>query len=541
MPLYVLPNGDVGKVVYDLKRVCDSDPGLTIDLTPQTATAPDGSSSTVLGSGLVTYAPSVSSLGSQVLTSLTRARAYIGIRAEGSEFPVALPGSGGQFPLAQAGGITWYDQYPAPRLIEIVYDPSGCFGRGYFVLDGSGAHIPLESYVALFHELVHAVHLTTSFPSGSIGNAEQDAITVENQYRASHAMPIRVGHDGGCVAPPPKSPPAGGKRTGRSGCLIATAAFGSAESPEVEMLRTMRDDLLTDSRTGREVYEKWASKYYTFSPLVSSLMNRDEDLREMVRWSFVEPVMGFVSFLTAYPDANPDVLPTPWREYLIEMRRRFEEWSEYIPLPVDFDGMSPEETVLEIATLIKYRLWSDSVLRKYLEELNEAGVIPVLVEAPEYSRISDLLHERAVPDAVADRLMSTVLVRPSSTAAEETGGVLAAFGSQHLAQVPADNSAWYYTVNVKNSSQEVFDHVVCFFNFTDKTGVGLWREWIVAPGDVRTFNLGICGSMKSYVLGFFQGDKLVFQFPDAGDMTPQLASQIRPADTERCADSWEIF
>lgn len=47
--------------------------------------------------------------------------------------------------------------------------------------------------------------------------------------------------------------------------------------------------------------------------------------------------------------------------------------------------------------------------------------------------------------------------------------------------------------------------------------------------------------MRRYVVGFFIGDEMVATFPAEGNMTPELASQWNPSDTERCADSWRIM
>jgi hypothetical protein len=119
---------------------------------------------------------------------------------------------------------------------------------------------------------------------------------------------------------------------------------------------------------------------------------------------------------------------------------------------------------------------------------------------------------------------------------------LAAIGNKHLTQVGSANLLeWYYTVTIRNETTEVFDQVVVFYGMTNvPAGVGIWREWIFAPGDVRVFNLGICKYLKDYVVGFYLGDDLVSRFPDQGTMTPELASQVKPSDAGRCTDSWVI-
>lgn len=62
-------------------------------------------------------------------------------------------------------------------------------------------------------------------------------------------------------------------------CFIATAAFGSLEAPEVSYLRTWRDQVLRNSRSG-----VWLIKfYYKISPSIARFLNRHERLKPLAR------------------------------------------------------------------------------------------------------------------------------------------------------------------------------------------------------------------------------------------------------------------
>ena len=84
------------------------------------------------------------------------------------------------------------------------------------------------------------------------------------------------------VAPPPgiPSPP-------RSGCFIATAAYGTPMAEEVRHLRAFRDEYLQTNDAGR-----WfVSQYYKFSPPFADYLRQHDDLRAVVRTA-LGPLVG---------------------------------------------------------------------------------------------------------------------------------------------------------------------------------------------------------------------------------------------------------
>ena len=99
-----------------------------------------------------------------------------------------------------------------------------------------------------------------------------------------------------------------------------------------------------------------------------------------------------------------------------------------------------------------------------------------------------------------------------------------------------------YTVSVTNRTVDtIFDRFVCFYNRVGQSGVVFLEQLIVIPNETRVFNLGPCGEMQSYVIGFFVDDDLVAKIPLSGNMTPALASMVSPGDVSPCEDSWAIF
>jgi hypothetical protein len=72
----------------------------------------------------------------------------------------------------------------------------------------------------------------------------------------------------------------------KGGCFIATACYGSAESPEVVVLRGFRDQVLQASAAGRV----FIAAYYRVSPPIAATLRRHQLLRFVVRTVVVTPL-----------------------------------------------------------------------------------------------------------------------------------------------------------------------------------------------------------------------------------------------------------
>ncbi len=85
--------------------------------------------------------------------------------------------------------------------------------------------------------------------------------------------------------PPQQQPP--------SGCLIATAAFGSELTPQVQFLRGFRDNYIMDSQAGSAFMGAFNSAYYSFSPQVADYERKQPWLQSAVKTGLY-PLFGIL-------------------------------------------------------------------------------------------------------------------------------------------------------------------------------------------------------------------------------------------------------
>jgi hypothetical protein len=79
----------------------------------------------------------------------------------------------------------------------------------------------------------------------------------------------------------------------KSGCLIATATYGSELSPQVQFLRRFRDNKVLTTFAGSSFMTVFNTFYYSFSPSVASTISGDENLRGILK-VIIYPLMGIL-------------------------------------------------------------------------------------------------------------------------------------------------------------------------------------------------------------------------------------------------------
>ncbi|WKT58794.1 EB domain-containing protein [Candidatus Nitrosotenuis chungbukensis] len=82
----------------------------------------------------------------------------------------------------------------------------------------------------------------------------------------------------------------------KSGCLIATAAFGSELAPQVQLLREIRDNVLFSTSSGTSFMSGFNSLYYSFSPTVADWERENPVFKEVVKIT-ITPMLSTLSIL----------------------------------------------------------------------------------------------------------------------------------------------------------------------------------------------------------------------------------------------------
>ena len=92
------------------------------------------------------------------------------------------------------------------------------------------------------------------------------------------------------------------------GCLIATAAYGTELSPQVQFLREIRDNTVMSTSSGMAFITAFNQVYYSFSPTIADWERENPMFQEAVR-SFITPMVSTLSIMTlADGDSEIEVL-----------------------------------------------------------------------------------------------------------------------------------------------------------------------------------------------------------------------------------------
>ena len=86
------------------------------------------------------------------------------------------------------------------------------------------------------------------------------------------------------------------------GCLIATAAYGSEMSPQVQLLREIRDNQLMNTESGSAFMSTFNNVYYSFSPTIADMERESPIFKEIVKVGLTP----MISSLSLMENANSE-------------------------------------------------------------------------------------------------------------------------------------------------------------------------------------------------------------------------------------------
>ena len=88
-----------------------------------------------------------------------------------------------------------------------------------------------------------------------------------------------------------------------SGCLIATAAYGTELAPQVQLLREIRDNTLLTTVSGNTFMTGFNTLYYSFAPTISDWERESPVFKEAVR-AFITPMISTLSIMALADDGS---------------------------------------------------------------------------------------------------------------------------------------------------------------------------------------------------------------------------------------------
>jgi peptidyl-prolyl cis-trans isomerase B (cyclophilin B) len=84
--------------------------------------------------------------------------------------------------------------------------------------------------------------------------------------------------------------------TEKSGCLIATATFGTEMAPQVQFLREIRDNIVLQTESGTSFMAGFNQFYYSFSPTIADYERENPIFKEAVKLA-ITPLLASLTLL----------------------------------------------------------------------------------------------------------------------------------------------------------------------------------------------------------------------------------------------------
>jgi hypothetical protein len=92
------------------------------------------------------------------------------------------------------------------------------------------------------------------------------------------------------------------------GCLIATAAFGSELSPQVQFLREIRDNTVLQTESGSAFMTGFNQFYYSFSPAIADYERENPAFKEVVKLTLTPLLTSLTLLQYADIDSESEML-----------------------------------------------------------------------------------------------------------------------------------------------------------------------------------------------------------------------------------------
>ena len=145
--------------------------------------------------------------------------------------------------------------------------------------------------IPLTHTSVGSVKIPVEFVNEGIYSVEFGIEGILFQPIPSEKVSFDVIVGESHVQPTPTT-----EKKNSGGCLIATAAFGSELSPQVQQLRELRDNTILNTKSGMAFMTTFNQFYYSFSPTVADFEREQPIFKEIVKITLT-PMLTSLSIL----------------------------------------------------------------------------------------------------------------------------------------------------------------------------------------------------------------------------------------------------
>jgi hypothetical protein len=156
---------------------------------------------------------------------------------------------------------------------------------------------------------------------------------------------------------------------------------------------------------GKQFFDQYWDVYYRLSPRVVEAMNSDPEIKELVRWSIVAPLVRYYELVLAFPDTPPETVAEPWRSFLFKVRDEMEGWASVIELPRTLGKADLISAAREIGVALRYLLRSESKRADYLGDLDRRGEIPLRGSSEELRAAESELQRYERPTQEIERIL----------------------------------------------------------------------------------------------------------------------------------------
>ena len=192
-----------------------------------------------------------------------------------------------------------------------------------------------------------------------------------------------------------------GRKVILSHCFISTVAGGTSLEKDVQLLRTFRDQVLRNTKSGKLLFDKFYNKYNNISSMIVKEMNKDPQVRGIVKWAIVNPIVNYLKLVQSFPDSPINNLEEPWQSFLKKTQDDLEGWAKnclnFAASQIEFDinkylnKFTPENLVTEINLALTYIYRNEQARIDWLKQLGELNLIPLSIDKEEKTKIIEKL------------------------------------------------------------------------------------------------------------------------------------------------------